>query len=190
MKKQLLVQYLNSLTKLCPIYKIQVHFDSISIVVKSEFILDILLFFKNHTTNQFKILTSISGVDYPTNKYRFKIVYELLSVRYNSRIKIKVFSHELMPIRSSTNIFPAANWYECEVWDMFGVFFSNHPNLVRLLTDYGFHGYPLRKDFPLSGFSETKYNESKKRVVNRNLELSQDYRVFSYASPWGSVNNS
>jgi NADH:ubiquinone oxidoreductase subunit C len=82
-----------------------------------------------------------------------------------------------------------ANWYECEVWDMFGVFFINHPNLVRLLTDYGFNGYPLRKDFPLSGFSESKYNEKKKRVINRHLELSQDYRTFDYSSSWGEIIN-
>jgi NADH dehydrogenase (ubiquinone) Fe-S protein 3 len=149
------------------------------------------LFFKNHINNQYKILTVISGVDYPTNKYRFKIVYELLSVRFNNRIKIKIFTHELLPLDSSTKIFSASSWYESEIWDMFGVFFTNHPNLVRLLTDYGFNGYPLRKDFPLSGFSESKYNESKKRVVNRNLELSQDYRVFNYSSPWGkAISNS
>jgi NADH dehydrogenase (ubiquinone) Fe-S protein 3 len=161
--KPLITNYLKDLTKICPMYKIQTHSDSISIITKSENILNVLLFFKNHFTNQFKVLTSIAGVDYPTNKHRFKIVYELLSVRFNNRIRIKVFTHELSPIDSSVSIFPAANWYECEVWDMFGVFFINHPNLVRLLTDYGFNGYPLRKDFPLSGFSESKYNEKKKK---------------------------
>ncbi len=187
MNQTLLVNYLKDLTKICPIYKIQFHSNWISIVVKSDIILDVLLFFKNHISNQFKILTVISGVDYPTNKYRFNIVYELLSVRYNNRIRIKIFSNELTPINSSVNVFPAADWYESEVWDMFGIFFINHPNLVRLLNDYGFNGYPLRKDFPLSGFTESKFNENKKRVVTRNLELSQDYRTFNYSSPWSVV---
>ena len=100
---------------------------------------------------QFKVLTCISGVDYPMNKYRFQIVYELLSVRYNFRIRVKTFTHELLSIKSCEKVFSAANWYECEIWDLFGVFFKNHSNLKRILTDYGFEGYPLRKDFPLSG---------------------------------------
>ncbi len=183
-KQQLLTQYLDSLIKVCPVYKIQLHSDSVSLTARAELVNDILLFLKNHITNQFKILTIISGVDYPNEKYRFKVVYELLSVRFNNRIRLKVFTHELNPLKSSTKVFVAADWYESEVWDMFGVFFSDHPNLVRLLTDYGFHGYPLRKDFPLSGFSEAKYNESKKRIVNRMVELSQNYRVFKYSSPW------
>ena len=129
-------------------------------------------------------MTSISGVDYPSNQFRFKLIYELLSVRYNSRIRMKILTHELVPVDSCHIIFPTASWFECEIWDMFGVFFKNHLNLKRILTDYGFNGYPLRKDFPLSGFLEVHYNEVEKRVVNESIELSQEYRTFNYLSSW------
>ena len=186
MNKILLVNNLKELSKICPLEKIQLFNDSLIIVVKSNFLNDILLFFKHHTMLQYKVLTCISGVDYPKNKYRFQVVYELLSIKYNFRVRIKTFTHELLGIKSCENIFPAAGWYECEIWDMFGVFFINHSNLKRILTDYGFEGYPLRKDFPLSGFIEMRYNEIEKRVINESLELSQEYRTFSFISPWES----
>ena len=118
------------------------------------------------------------------NKYRFKLVYELLSVRYNSRIRIKIFLNELMNVNSCDKLFLTGGWYECEIWDMFGVFFTNHSNLKRILTDYGFEGYPLRKDFPLSGFIEMRYNEIEKRVIAEPIELAQEYRTFKFLSPW------
>ena len=189
MNKKLIIQNLQELFKICPLEKIQLFNDNLIIVVKPIFLKNILLFFKNHVMFQFKILTCISGVDYPMNKYRFQIVYELLSVRYNFRVRIKTFTHELLGVDSAEQIFSSANWYECEVWDMFGVFFKNHSNLKRILTDYGFEGYPLRKDFPLSGFIEMRYNEIEKRVVNESLELCQEYRTFNYISPWESQNN-
>ena len=155
-----------------------------TLIVKSSLLLEILLIFKNHIGFQFKILTCISGVDYPMNKYRFKLVYELLSVRYNSRIRIKIFLNELMNVNSCDKLFLTGGWYECEIWDMFGVFFTNHSNLKRILTDYGFEGYPLRKDFPLSGFIEMRYNEIEKRVIAEPIELAQEYRTFKFLSPW------
>ena len=189
MKPFLFLEYLLTLVLTFPLYKMQTYSSYYSnIMVKSKIIIDSLKFLKNHIINQFEILTSISGVDYPSKKYRFKIVYELLSIRFNTRIRIKVFSHELYPLDSSGKVFPASEWYESEVWDMFGVFFLNHSNLQKILTDYGFHGYPLRKDFPLSGYVESKYNEIKKRIVTQNLEFSQDYRFFTYKSAWLAFN--
>ena len=175
---------LKTIQKVLPILKIQIHQNDISIVVKKTHLLNTLFFLKNHLNYQFKILTCISGVDYPENKYRFKLIYELLSVKYNIRIRVKVFTHELMPIESVESIFKAASWYESEIWDMFGIFFIKHPNLVRLLTDYGFEGYPLRKDFPLSGFVEASYDYTRKRVTHERVELSQEYRAFTFVSPW------
>jgi NADH/F420H2 dehydrogenase subunit C len=182
-----IAENLRVISKVLPILKIQIHQKDISIVVKNEHLINVLNFLKNHIKYQFKILTCISGVDYPANKHRFKVVYELLSVRYSTRIRVKVLTHELMSIESAGAIFPAANWYESEIWDMFGVFFSNHSNLTRLLTDYGFEGYPLRKDFPLSGFVEASYDYTRKRVSNERVELSQEYRAFKFSSPWETL---
>lgn len=186
MSQKLVVRNLVNLRKVCPVEKIQVFNDDITIVVKPNKLLDFLLFFKYHILYQFKILTCISAVDYPMNRYRFKLVYELLSVRYNFRIRIKTFTHELLGINSSDKLFLTSGWYECEIWDMFGIFFYKHSNLKRILTDYGFEGYPLRKDFPLSGFIEMRYNETEKRVINESIELAQEYRTFNFLSPWGS----
>ena len=184
MNKRILTENLTVLIKTCPITRIQFFNDNLIITVKPYVIFNTLLFFKNHILYQFKLLTCISGVDYPSTKYRFKIVYELLSIRYNFRIRLKTFVYELLSVDSCESMFAAAGWYECEIWDMFGVFFKNHSNLKRILTDYGFEGYPLRKDFPLSGFIEIRYNEIEKRVVNESLELCQEYRTFSFLSPW------
>ena len=184
MSQQIVVKNLNNLSKLCPLEKIQVFNSDLTLVIKPNILIDILLFFKYHVLYQFEILTCISGVDYPTNKYRFKLVYELLSIRYNCRIRIKTFTYELMGIDSCEKLFLTSSWYECEIWDMFGVFFKTHSNLKRILTDYGFEGYPLRKDFPLSGFIEMRYNETQKRVLNESIELCQEYRTFTFFSPW------
>ena len=180
-----IAQNLLNISKILPILKIQMYQNEISLIIKKPFLISILTFFKNHIKYQFKILTCISGVDYPSNKYRFKIVYELLSVRYNIRLRIKILTDELSPVESIESVFLAAGWYESEIWDLYGVFFINHSNLTKLLTDYGFEGHPLRKDFPLSGFIESSYNYSKKRVVNDRIELSQEYRNFKFESPWG-----
>ena len=175
---------LKYLTKVIPILKIQIHRKEISFLINRKQLISTLIFFKSHIKYQFKVLTCISGVDYPLNKYRFKVVYELLTIRYNFRLRIVVLTNELLPIESCKRIFAAANWYESEIWDMYGIFFINNANLTRLLTDYGFEGYPLRKDFPLSGFVETSYDYSRKRVINERIELNQDYRVFKVVSPW------
>jgi NADH:ubiquinone oxidoreductase subunit C len=177
-----------NIIKILPIIRFEFYNKENSLLVQTNILNAILLIFKNHFKYQFKILTCISGVDYPDNLYRFQIVYELLSIKYNSRIRIKVLVDELIPINSIEKIYPAATWWECEIWDMFGVFFFNQYNLTRLLTDYGFQGYPLRKDFPLSGFTESRYNITKGRVVYENLELSQEYRIFDFISPWEDLN--
>ena len=187
MNNLFIAENLKTLTKVLPILKIQTHQKEISLIVRKEHLLFVLAFLKNHVKYQFKILTCISGVDYPSNKYRFKVVYELLSVRYNIRLRVKVLTHELSPIESCGKIYPAGNWYESETWDMYGIFFSNHENLTRLLTDYGFEGYPLRKDFPLSGFVEASYDYTRKRVTNEKVELSQEYRAFKFTSPWETL---
>ena len=179
-----IIDNLKNISKICPIKKIQLFNSEITLVVNTEDILNILLFFRNNYLCQFKILSCLSGVDYPKKKHRFSIVYDILSVRYNSRFKIKIFTSELLGVESSACLYSASDWFECEIWDMFGVFFKNHPNLKRILTDYGFQGYPLRKDFPLSGFIEMRYNESSKRVINESIELSQEYRTFNFISSW------
>jgi NADH dehydrogenase (ubiquinone) Fe-S protein 3 len=182
-----IIKSLKRLSKICPVYKIQIKNHFITLLVKPSNLINQLIFFKNHINSQFYVLTCVTGVDYPSNNCRFQVIYELLSVRYNTRIRIKVFTSEIKSIDSCQKVFSVAKWYESEVWDMFGVFFKNHSDLKRLLTDYGFKGYPLRKDFPLSGFVEAKYHSEKKKVVTRSLELSQEYRDFKLSSPWESL---
>lgn len=183
-KQNLILENLKNISKLCPIKKIQLYNSEVLLICYSKDLVNTVLFFKNHISCQYKILTCISAIDYSKNKYRFKVVYELLSIRYNSRNKIAVFVNEVLPINSINKIFSSANWYESEIWDMFGIFFKNHDNLKRILTDYGFEGYPLRKDFPLTGFVEMRYSEIKKRVISESIELSQEYRIFKFLSPW------
>ena len=154
------------------------------ITVKPEKLTSILFFLKNNTTCQYKLLTCISGVDYPNREERFEIVYDLLSIKFNARIRVKTRVNEIQSVDSAVSIFPAADWWEREIWDMYGVFFKNHPDLRRILTDYGFEGYPLRKDFPLSGYVEVRYDEQKKRVVSEPLSFAQEFRTFEFNSPW------
>jgi NADH/F420H2 dehydrogenase subunit C len=143
-----------------------------------------LFFLKDHEGCLFKILVDILVVDYPGREKRFSLVYCLLSLKYNVRIKVKISIDELTSVNSITNIYKSSCWMEREVWDMNGIFFENHPDLRRILTDYGFEGYPLRKDFPLSGYTEVRYDDSQKRVVSESLEMSQEYRVFNFNSSW------
>uniref|UniRef100_A0A1C9UMK1 NADH dehydrogenase [ubiquinone] iron-sulfur protein 3 n=8 Tax=Orthotrichaceae TaxID=52989 RepID=A0A1C9UMK1_9BRYO len=149
-----------------------------------DYLFQLLWFLKYHTNTRFQVLIDICGVDYPSRKQRFEVVYNLLSIQYNSRIRIQTSVDEITPICSAVNIFPSAGWWEREVWDMFGVYFSNHPDLRRILTDYGFEGHPLRKDFPLSGYVEVRYDDSEKRVVSEPIEMTQEFRYFDFASPW------
>ena len=185
MKKNLIIIHnLKYLQKIFPIKKIQIYNSEITVVVSDNSLRDVLFYLKNNILCQFNLMTCISCVDYPINKFRFQIVYDLLSLKYNSRLRVKIFINELLQVPSCIQIFSAANWFESEIWDMFGVFFINHPNLKRLLTDYGFEGYPLRKDFPLSGFIEMRFIENLKRVSGESIEFSQEYRTFNFISPW------
>jgi NADH/F420H2 dehydrogenase subunit C len=156
----------------------------IIIVVSEKNLLFSLNCLKNHINFQYNLLSCISGVDYFENKYRFAVVYDLLSLNFNSRIRVKVFVDELTSVNSVIPIFKNANWWEREVWDMYGIYFKNHIDLRRILTDYGFEGYPMRKEFPLSGFIELSYNNNKKRIVLEQIELAQEFRSFVFEIPW------
>ena len=183
-KNILIYEHLKNLKRLCPIFRFQINENEVSLVLNDKLLVNVLFFLKLHCSYQFKILTCISGIDYSEKKYRFKIVYELLSIRYNNRLKIKIFVNELKPVCSVMGLFFAAKWHEAEIWDMFGIFFTNHLNLVRLLTDYGFEGFPGRKNFPLTGYIESRYSETKKSVVREIIELNQEYRNFKFLSVW------
>lgn len=156
----------------------------ISLNIPFNRIVSIISFLKYHTNCQYKLLSDLCIVDYPSRSNRFDIIYNLLSIRFNTRITIKVMVNELQIVPSLTKVYKSADWWEREAWDMFGVFFSNHPNLRRILSDYGFEGHPLQKNFPLSGFMEVRYNELKKRVVYEPVNLPQDFRSFNFESPW------
>lgn len=145
---------------------------------------NILYFFKNNLMCQFKLLIDICGIDFIHSKERFEINYNLLSIKYSSRLHVKINVNEFIAVPSILKIFRNANWYEREVWDMFGIFFKNHVDLRRILTDYGFEGFPLRKDFPQTGYLELRYNNDYKHLSYEPVELSQDFRVFEFLSPW------
>ena len=150
---------------------------------KLDFI-KIILFLKDHPNTSFDVLVDICAVDYPDRKNRFEIVYQLLSISLNLRMKLKLQVKEDEPVESLSNIYPCANWYEREIWDLFGISFENHPDLRRILTDYDFEGFPLRKDFPLTGFVQVKYDDETQQVVNEPVKLDQEYRDFDNLSPW------
>jgi len=181
---KLLQNFSQYLLQILPIISYTIYKNELCINIPSNKIIPIIFFLKNHTNSQFKMLSDICAVDYINKKQRFEIIYNLLSIRFNNRLKIKIAINELQPVDSIANIYKNADWSEREVWDMFGIFFLNHPDLRRILTDYGFEGHPLRKDFPLSGFLEVYYNELKKRVVYEPINLSQQYRLFEFNSPW------
>ena len=163
--------------------------DELELLIAPEGVLPVMQFLKDHHHAQFASLADITAVDVPSRDYRFEVVYNLLSLRFQSRVRVKTYTDELTPIESLNEIYRAANWYEREVWDMFGVFFANHPDLRRILTDYGFQGHPLRKDFPLSGYVEVRYDDEKKRVVIEPLELAQEFRKFDLSAPWEQFPN-
>ena len=154
---------------------------------KDDFV-DVILFIKTNQDTKFRQLTDITVIDYPEKNQRFELVYLLLSHEFNQRIILKYSINENEVISSLTNIFPAANWMEREVFDMYGVSFKDHPDLRRILTDYGFEGHPLRKDFPLTGHTEVRYSEDQKKVINEPVKLEQNYRNFDYESPWKGTN--
>ncbi|KAI4152267.1 MAG: hypothetical protein LQ340_003014 [Diploschistes diacapsis] len=152
--------------------------DELTIYIPPAGVLPVFSFLKYHTAAEFTMVADITAVDYPTKDQRFEVVYNLLSVRHNSRIRVKTYADEATPVPSITSLYDGANWYEREVYDLFGVFFVGHPDLRRIMTDYGFDGHPLRKDFPLTGYTEIRYDEEKKRIVVEPLELSQAFRNF------------
>ena len=152
--------------------------------INSEDLLDVILLLKTNKDTKFKQLIDITAVDYPENKKRFKIVYLLLSHEFNQRILVSYFINENEKISSLVKIFPSANWMEREIFDMYGIKFNDHPDLRRILTDYGFEGFPLRKDFPLTGHNEVRYSEEEKKVIYEPVKLEQNYRNFDYESPW------
>jgi len=158
--------------------------DQLYLSINSEDLLDVILLLKTNKDTKFKQLIDITAVDYPENKKRFKIVYLLLSHEFNQRILISYFINENEKILSLVNIFPSANWMEREIFDMYGIKFNDHPDLRRILTDYGFEGFPLRKDFPLTGHNEVRYSEEEKKVIYETVKLEQNYRNFDYESPW------
>ena len=158
--------------------------NQLYVTINSEDLLDVILMLKTNKNIKFKQLIDITAVDYLENQKRFKIVYLLLSHEFNQRIILNYFISENEKISSLTKIFPSANWMEREVFDMYGIKFNDHPDMRRILTDYGFEGHPLRKDFPLTGHNEVRYSEDKKKVIYEPVKLEQNYRNFDYESPW------
>jgi len=166
------------------IKKSEIKHDQLYINIDNDDLIDVTLFIKSNENTKFRQLIDITVVDYPENTQRFKVVYLFLSHEFNQRIILSCLISENEVIPSLTAIYPAANWMEREVFDMYGVKFKNHPDLRRILTDYGFEGHPLRKDFPLTGHTEVRYSESQKKVIKEPVKLEQNYRNFDFESPW------
>ena len=159
-------------------------FGELTLTVDTARLLETLRFLRDDPAAQFISIIDISGVDYPRREKRFDVVYHLLSPKLNRRVRVKVATDADTPIMSATAVYPGADWYEREVYDLFGVLFEGHPDLRRILTDYGFDGYPLRKDFPMTGFVEVRYDDAEKRVRYDPVRLNQEFRQFDFLSPW------
>jgi NADH-quinone oxidoreductase subunit C len=159
----------------------------LTLTVERDRIVDVLTVLRDDPECLFENPIDLAGVDYPGRPERFEVVYHLLSPRKNQRIRVKLSTNEATPVPSVISVFPFAEWYEREAYDMYGILFSDHPDLRRILTDYGFQGFPLRKDFPLTGFVETRYDDAAKRVVYEPVKLAQDFRAFDFESPWEGV---
>ncbi|MDE2228824.1 MAG: NADH-quinone oxidoreductase subunit C [Alphaproteobacteria bacterium] len=158
------------------------------VTVRRDAIVRVLQFLRDNPACGFNVLVDVCGVDYPERAERLEVVYNLLSTTRNQRIRLKVTTDEQTPVPSATPVYSAAGWFERECWDLLGVYFSDHPDLRRLLTDYGFEGHPLRKDFPLTGYVEVRYDEGQKRVVYEPVKLKQEFRSFDFLSPWEGMN--
>ena len=161
----------------------KIRHNQLYITINSEDLLDVVLLLKTNKNTKFRQLIDITAADYPENQQRFKMIYLLLSHEFNQRIILSYFINENEPISSLTKIFPSANWMEREIFDMYGIKFTDHPDLRRILTDYGFQGHPLRKDFPLTGHNEVRYSENEKKVIYEPVKLEQNYRNFDFESP-------
>lgn len=161
-----------------------VAYGELTLEAKPDAIVNVMRTLRDDPRCQFISIIDICGVDYPDRAQRFDVVYHLLSPHQNNRIRVRVIVDEFTPVPSITGVFPGANWFEREAYDLYGILFSGHPDLRRILTDYGFDGHPLRKDFPLTGFVEVRYDEERKRVVYEPVQLAQEFRNFDYLSPW------
>lgn len=166
------------------IVKSEIVFGALVLTVKREALLKFVTFLKADAACQFQQLVDVCGADYPERAERFDVVYCFLSLKHNHRVRLKVMTDETAPVESLAALYPAAGWFEREVWDLYGVHFNNSPDHRRILTDYGFEGHPLRKDFPLTGFIELRYDEDKKTIVQEQVKLTQAYRNFDFVSPW------
>ena len=164
--------------------KTSIVFNELLIETSGEDLINVINFLKSHDKLKFRQLIDIAGVDYPEDEKRFKLIYLLLSHEKNIRIKISINFEIGKKISTITKVYPSANWMEREVFDMYGIEFNDHPDLRRILTDYNFEGYPLRKDFPLTGFNEVRYSEKEKKVIYEPVKLEQNYRDFDFSSPW------
>jgi NADH-quinone oxidoreductase subunit C len=162
----------------------EVRLDELMVNTQRDGIVRVLTFLRDDTNCQFKLLMDVCGADYPSRENRFDVVYNLLSLTHNRRIRVKVQTDEETPVPSVTGVFSSAGWFEREAWDLFGIFFAGHPDLRRIMTDYGFEGHPLRKDFPLTGYVEVRYDDEQKRVVYEPVKLTQEFRRFDFLSPW------
>ena len=158
--------------------------DELIVTTRGASIVKLLTFLRDDSNCLFTFLIDVCGVDYPERDQRLEVVYNLLSIKHNQRIRVKVATDEATPVPSVTGVFSAAGWFEREAWDLYGIYFSDHPDLRRILTDYGFEGHPMRKDFPLTGFVEVRYDDEQKRVVYEPVRLTQDFRSFDFMSPW------
>ncbi len=161
-----------------------VAYGELTLEAKPDAIVNVMRTLRDDPRCQFICIVDVCGVDYPERAQRFDVVYHLLSPHQNTRIRVRVIVDEVTPVPSITGVFPGANWFEREAYDLYGILFSGHPDLRRILTDYGFDGHPLRKDFPLTGFVEVRYDEERKRVVYEPVQLAQEFRNFDYLSPW------
>ena len=161
-----------------------VHAEQLTIRLSRDTLIEDLTTLRNEGSCRFAVLLDMTAIDLPQRPERFDVVYIMLSPYLNQRLRVKVATDEFTPLASATSVWPSANWFERETWDMYGIMFSDHPDFRRILTDYGFSGHPLRKDFPLTGYSEVRYSEKQKRVVYEPVSLTQEFRSFDYASPW------
>ena len=162
----------------------QISYNELSVTVEAVSLYEVVRYLRDDPALQFISFIDLCGVDYPQRLKRFDVVVHLLSPKMNRRIRVKVQTDEETPVPSLVDIFPAANWFEREAYDLYGILFSGHPDLRRILTDYGFEGHPLRKDFPMSGFVEVRWNDLEKRVVNEPVKLTQEFRNWDFLSPW------
>jgi NADH-quinone oxidoreductase subunit C len=166
------------------VMRTEIRLGELVVWVRREGLVEAATFLRDDSGCDFKLLCDVTAVDYPEREERFEVVYNLLSIRQNQRVRVKLTTDEETPVPSVTSVWSAAGWFEREVWDLYGVFFSDHPDLRRILTDYGFEGHPLRKDFPLTGYVEVRYDDEQKRVVYEPVRLTQEFRTFDFLSPW------